>query len=75
MKSILRGKPIALSAVKKKLEKAYTSSLTSYLNALEKKEANTPKMSRQHKIIKLRLKSNKWKKKKRTIQRMNQTRR
>jgi hypothetical protein len=35
MKAVLRGKLIALSASKKKLEKAYTSSLTAHLKALE----------------------------------------
>jgi hypothetical protein len=40
MKAVLRGKFIALSAPKKKLKRAYTSSLTAHL---EKKEANTPK--------------------------------
>jgi hypothetical protein len=46
MKAVLRGKFIALSASKKKLERAYTSSLTAHLKALEHKEANTPKRSR-----------------------------
>jgi hypothetical protein len=41
MKSFLKGKLIALSASKKKLERAYTSSLTAHLKALEQKEANT----------------------------------
>ena len=40
MKAFLRGKLIALSASKKKLERAYTSSLTAHLEALELKEAN-----------------------------------
>jgi hypothetical protein len=43
VKAILRGKLIALSATKKKLEEAHTSSLTAYLKALEQKEANSPK--------------------------------
>ena len=43
MKAVLRGKLIALSASKKKLERAYTHSLTAQLKALENKEANTPK--------------------------------
>jgi hypothetical protein len=43
---VLRGKLIALSASKKILERAYTSSLTAHLKALEQKEANTPKRSR-----------------------------
>jgi hypothetical protein len=34
-KAVLRGKLIALSASKKKLERAYTSSLTAHLEALE----------------------------------------
>jgi hypothetical protein len=33
--TVLRGKLIALTASKKKLEKAYTSSLTAHLKALE----------------------------------------
>jgi hypothetical protein len=35
MKSILRGKLIALSASKRKLERAHTSSLTTHVKALE----------------------------------------
>jgi hypothetical protein len=42
MKAVLRGKLIALRASKKKLERAYTSSLTAHLKALEQKEANSP---------------------------------
>jgi hypothetical protein len=56
--SSLRGKLIALSASKKKLERAYTSSLTAHLKALEQKEASTPKRSRQQEIIKLRAEIN-----------------
>ena len=52
MKAVVRGKLIALSASKKKLKRAYTSSLTAHLKALEQKEANTPKRSRQQEIIK-----------------------
>jgi hypothetical protein len=58
MKSVLRRKLIALSASKKKLERAYTSSLTTYLKALEQKEAITPKRSRWQEIIKLRAEVN-----------------
>jgi hypothetical protein len=43
MNAVLIGKLIALSASKKKLERAYTSSLTVHLKDLEQKEANTPK--------------------------------
>jgi hypothetical protein len=35
MKPVLRGKLIALNASKKKLERAYSSSLTAHLEALE----------------------------------------
>jgi hypothetical protein len=41
-----------LSASTKKLKKAYTSSLTAHLKALEQKEANTPKRSRRQERIK-----------------------
>jgi hypothetical protein len=72
IKAVQRGKLIDLSASKKKLEKAYTSSLTAHLEALEQK-ANTPKRSRQQEIIKLRAKINQVETK-RTIQKINQTR-
>ena len=52
MKAFLRGKLIALSASKKKLERAYISSLTAHLETLELKEVNSPKRSRQQEIIK-----------------------
>ena len=38
MKAFMRGKVIALSASKKKQERAYTSSLTEHQKALEQKE-------------------------------------
>ena len=46
MKAVVRGKLITLSASKKKLERAHTSSLTTHLKALEQKEENSPKRSR-----------------------------
>jgi hypothetical protein len=73
MKAFLRGKLIALSASKKKLERAHTSSLTTHLKALEKKEANSPKRSRWQEIIKLRGEINQVETRI-TIQRVNQTR-
>ena len=73
MKAMLRGKFIALSTSKKKLERANISSLTTHLKALEQKEANSPKRSRQQEIIKLRAEINQVKTK-RTIQRINKTR-
>jgi hypothetical protein len=39
MKAFLREKLIALSASKKKLERAYTTSLTAHLKALEQKRS------------------------------------
>jgi hypothetical protein len=71
MKAVLRRKLIALSASKNKLERAYTRSLTAHLNALEQKEANSPK--RRQEIIKLRTEINQMETK-RTIERIKQTR-
>jgi hypothetical protein len=53
MKAVVRRKEIVVTASKMKLERAYTSSLTAHLKALEQKEANTPKRSRRQEIIKL----------------------
>jgi hypothetical protein len=72
MKAFLRGKLIALSVTKKKLERAHTSSLTTHLKALEQKEANSPKRRRWQEIIKLRGKINQVER--RTILRIKQTR-
>jgi hypothetical protein len=58
MKAMLRGKLIALSASKKKLERAYTSILTVQLKVLEQNEANTAKRTRRQEIIKLRVEVN-----------------
>jgi hypothetical protein len=58
MKAVIRGKLITLSASKKKLERAYTSSLTAHLEVLELKEANSPKRSRCQELIKLRAEIN-----------------
>ena len=52
--SSVRGKFMALSASIKKLERAYTSSLTAYLKALEQKEAKILKRSKCPEIIKLK---------------------
>jgi hypothetical protein len=60
MKAFLRGKLIALSASKKKLERAHTSCFTTHLKALEKKEADSPKRSRGQEINS-GAKSTKWK--------------
>jgi hypothetical protein len=71
MKAVVRGNLIALSAFTKKLERAYTSSLTAHLKALEPKEANSPKRSRQQEIVKLRAEINQIET--RIIQRINKT--
>jgi hypothetical protein len=73
MKAFLRGKLIALSACKKKLDRAHTSSWTTHLKALEQKEASSPKRSRRQEIIKLRGKINQVETK-RTIQRISHRR-
>jgi hypothetical protein len=49
MKAFLRGKLIALSASKKKLERPHTSNLTTHIKALENKEENSPKRSSSRK--------------------------
>jgi len=58
MKAVLRGKVTALSGCRKKLQRAYVSSLTAHLKALEQKEANTHNRSRNQEIIKFRGKIN-----------------
>ena len=73
MKAVVRGKPITLSASKNKLKRAYTSSLTGHLKALEQREANTPKRSRQGQIAKIRAEINQLETK-RMIQRINKPR-
>jgi hypothetical protein len=73
MKAVLRGKLIALSASKMKLERAYTSSLTAHLEALEQKEANSTKRSRGQEITKFKGEFNQVETR-RTIQIINQTR-
>jgi hypothetical protein len=69
--AMLRGNLIPLNAFIKKLERAYTSSLTAHLKSLEQKEVNTHKRSRWQEIIKQRVGFNQVETK-RTIQRINQ---
>jgi len=57
---------------RKKQERAYVSSLTAHLKALEQKKANTPRRSRRQEIIKLRAEINQVETK-RTIERINRT--
>jgi len=72
MKAVLRGKLIGLSDCRKKQEKAYVSSLTAHLKALEQKEANTPRRSKSQGIMKLRAEINQVEMK-RTIESINRT--
>jgi hypothetical protein len=58
MKAVVREKLIALTASQKKLVRAYISSLTVLLKALEQKQANIPKRGRWQEIIKLRAEIN-----------------
>jgi hypothetical protein len=69
MKAVLRGKLIAISASKKKMESLYTSNLITHLKTLEQKEANSPQRSGWKEIIKLRDESNQ-EETKRTTQRI-----
>jgi hypothetical protein len=70
---LLTGKLIALSAYKRKLERAHISSLKTHLKALEQKETKSPKRSRHQEIIKFRGRINQVETR-RTIQRINQSR-
>jgi hypothetical protein len=69
---VVRGKLKALSASKKKLKRAYTSTLTAHLKALEHKEPKIPKRSRLQEIVKLSVEINKIETE-RTIQRIDKT--
>jgi hypothetical protein len=70
--SAKRKKIIALNALVKKLERAYTINLTALLKALEEKEANTHKRHKKQEIVKLRVEINKIETR-RMIQRVNKT--
>jgi hypothetical protein len=71
--SISTRKTHGSECLQKKLERAHTSSLTTHIKALGKKEANSPKRNRQQEIIKLRGEINQVETG-RTIQRINQRR-
>jgi hypothetical protein len=72
-KSSAKEENSALSASKKKLERACTISLTTHVKGLDQKEANTLKRSNRQEIIKLRAEINHVETKG-TIQRIKQTR-
>ena len=73
MKAVPRGKCIAVSAYKKKLEIAQAQRLTEHLKGIEQKEANASERSRQQEIIKLKTKINQVETES-SIQRTNKTR-
>jgi hypothetical protein len=80
MKAELRENLIDLSTSKMKLERAYTSNLTTHLKVLEKKESNIPKCCIWQEIFKLqaeinKVETNKQTNKQKIVQRINQTRR
>ena len=56
--SSAKRKTHSYKCLQKKMERAYTSSLTTHLKTLEQKEANTPKRNRWQEIIKLRAEIN-----------------
>lgn len=69
VKALLREKFIVLCAYINNFEKSPSSNLTAHLEALEKKEADSPKRSRWQEIIKLRAEI----KKQKAMQRINET--
>ena len=60
MNVVPQRKPTALSATKKKPERAHTKSLTAHLKALEQKEANLQGWVDSRKSSNSGLESNKW---------------
>jgi hypothetical protein len=73
-KTVLRGKFIAMSAYIKRTESSQINDLMLYLKLLEKQEQAKPKISRRREIIKIRVKMNEIKtKKKKKIQRINES--
>ena len=58
VKAVLSGRFIAIQAYLKKQEKNQISSLTLYLEQLEKEEMKNPKVSRRKEIIKIRAEIN-----------------
>jgi len=70
--SCSKGKAHNSECLRKKQERAYISSLTAHLKALEQKEANTPRRNKKQEIIKLRAEINQVETK-RTTRRINRT--
>ena len=53
VKTVLRGKFLAIQAYLKKQEKSQINNLTLHLKQLEKKEMKNPRVSRRKEILKL----------------------
>ena len=58
VKSVLRGRFIALQAYLKKQEKSQINNLTLHLKQLEKEEMKSPRLSRRKEILKIRAEIN-----------------
>ena len=58
VKSVLRGRFIAIQAYLKKQEKNQVNNLTLHLKQLEKEEMENPRISRRKEIIKIRAEIN-----------------
>ena len=54
VKTVLRGRFIALQAYLKKQEKSQINNVTLYLKQLEKEEMKNPRVSRRKEILKIR---------------------
>ena len=70
VKSVVRGKFIAIQAYIKKQEKSQINSLTLHLKQLEKEEMKNPRVSRRKEILKTRAERNA-KETKETIEKIN----
>ena len=58
LKSVLRGRFIALQAYLKKQEKSQINNLTIHLKQLEKEEMKNPRVNRRKEILKIRVEIN-----------------
>ena len=58
VKTVLRGKFIAIQAYLKKQEKSQINKLTLHLKQLEKEELENPRVSRRKEILKIRAEIN-----------------
>ena len=58
IKTVLRGKSIAIQAYLKKQEKSQINNLTLHLKQLEKEELENPRVSRRKEILKIRAEIN-----------------